>query len=77
MPPDSSGRIREVVVVTEELLTRNEVARLLKKPESWLKYAERHRLLQYVKVGQQIRYRRSDVENYIAAHLVPPGSENK
>ena len=54
----------------EELLTRVEVARILRKPVSWLRYAERHRLLPHVKVGQQIRYRLSDVQNWIESHVV-------
>jgi len=67
----SSGAPGRPDVVAEELLTRKEVARLLRKKESWLKYAERRKLIEYVKIGQQIRYRRSAIERYIQEHRVP------
>lgn len=55
----------------ERLLTREEAASLLRKPPSWLRYAERHRLLPYIKVGQQVRYTESDIRAYLHARTVP------
>jgi hypothetical protein len=54
------------------LLTREEAAALLRKPTSWLRYAERKRLVPFVKIGQQIRYLRADLEKWIAGRSVPP-----
>ena len=55
----------------EKLLTREEVARLLSKPESWLKYAERHRQIPFVRVGSQIRYRAEDISRWLKERVVP------
>jgi predicted DNA-binding transcriptional regulator AlpA len=57
----------------EELLTREEVANILRKPESWLRYSERHRIVPYLKVGSHIRYRLADVEEWLASRKVNPG----
>lgn len=54
----------------DRLLTRKEVADLLQKPESWLRYAERRRAIPYTKVGQQVRYRAQDVEAWLNANRV-------
>jgi hypothetical protein len=56
----------------DDLLTRADVARILNKPESWLRYSERHRLIKYIKVGAHIRYRREDVEQWLATREVTP-----
>lgn len=52
------------------LLKRCEVAELLQKKESWLRYAERKRLIPFVRVGQQIRYRQADVDAWIRRQTV-------
>lgn len=57
----------------EQLITRTEVADLLAKPESWLRWAERNRVLPYYKVGQQIRYCRSEILDWLAGRRVAPG----
>ncbi len=49
----------------DHLLTRPEAAALLRKPESWLKYAERHGRIPFVRVGQQIRYRATDLTAWL------------
>jgi predicted DNA-binding transcriptional regulator AlpA len=54
----------------DRLLTRDEVAELLQKPPSWLRYSERRKIVPYVKIGQHIRYRSSDVDAWIAQHAV-------
>jgi excisionase family DNA binding protein len=54
----------------EPLLTRGEVAELIRKPVSWLRYAERTRRIPFVRVGQHIRYRASDINAWLERHLV-------
>jgi excisionase family DNA binding protein len=61
----------------EGLLTRDEVARLLRKPVSWLRYSERKRVIPYVKVGSQIRYRLADVEEWLRSREVNGRSQAK
>jgi hypothetical protein len=59
----------------EHLLTRVEAAEVLAKPTSWLRYSERRKLIPYVKVGQQIRYREADLIAWIQEHTVTsPGA---
>jgi hypothetical protein len=55
----------------EKLLTRAEAAELLRKPISWMKYAERHKLIPSLRVGQQVRYSPSDLAQWIEQHKVP------
>jgi excisionase family DNA binding protein len=55
----------------ERLLTREETAALLRKPVSWLRYAERRHLIPFVRVGQQIRYRASDLERWLEEGASP------
>lgn len=57
----------------ERLLTRQEAAALLRKPQSWLKYAERHGKIPFVRVGQQIRYRATDLSAWLERGLVRVG----
>lgn len=59
----------------DKLMTRSEVARVLKKPESWLRYSERKKIIPFIKVGQQIRYLREDLENWIEKQRVPSVTE--
>jgi excisionase family DNA binding protein len=54
----------------ENLLSRQQVAVLLGKKVSWLRYAERHRLIPFVRVGRQIRYRRADLERWLEQNAV-------
>jgi excisionase family DNA binding protein len=56
----------------EQLLTREEVAALIRKPEWWLRYAERQQVIPFVRVGRHIRYRASDVEQWLEAHRGAP-----
>jgi predicted DNA-binding transcriptional regulator AlpA len=58
------------VLQTESLLTRDEAAAILRKKVSWLRYSERRRIIPFVKVGQAIRYRSSDLREWIAHHVV-------
>ena len=58
------------------LMTREEAAEYLCKPRSWLKYAERRRIVPFIRVGQQIRYRRTDLERWVEACRVPAGSRS-
>jgi excisionase family DNA binding protein len=55
----------------DRLLTRAEAARLLNKPTSWLRWCERERRIPFVKVGQHIRYRETDIEAWVRARRVP------
>jgi len=54
----------------DSLLTRIEAAAVIKKKVSWMRWAERRRLIPYVKVGQQIRYIPADLESWIASRRV-------
>lgn len=54
----------------EPLATRSEIAKLLRKKESWMRYQERKKLIPFIKVGQQIRYRREDVAAWIERQRV-------
>lgn len=54
------------------LLTRSEAAQYLRKKESWLRYSERCRILPFIKVGQQIRYLQTDLDDWINTHRVAP-----
>lgn len=56
----------------EPLLTRSAAAKLIGKKESWLRYAELHRLIPYVKVGQQIRYRAEDIRAWVESRRIVP-----
>lgn len=54
----------------ERLLKRREAAEWLQKPESWFRYAERQRLIPFIKVGHQIRYSVSDLKAWLEARRV-------
>lgn len=51
----------------ETLLTLDETATILRKPASWLRWAIRQRRIPFVKIGQHIRFRESDIERWIDA----------
>jgi len=55
-----------------ELMTRQEVAQLLEiKTQTLAKWASTKRYdLPYIKVGKAVRYRRSDVDYYLACNTV-------
>lgn len=53
-------------------MVREEVAKLLQKKLSWLKWAERKRLIPHVRVGRAIRYRESDLRAWIEGRQVHP-----
>jgi hypothetical protein len=57
----------------ETLLTREEAAALIKRPPSWLRYAEWKRLVPFVRVGGRIRYRAADLARWIDERAVPAG----
>ena len=59
----------------QPLLRRTQVAQMLQKPTSWLRYAERRKLIPFIKIGQHIRYRRSDVEAWIERQCVAAASQ--
>lgn len=56
------------------LLVRADAAAFLRKPTSWLRYAERHGLVPFVRVGRQIRYVQEDLEAWVARTRVAPDS---
>lgn len=51
-------------------MKREEAARFLNKPQSWLRYAEWKRLIPYYKIGRQVRYRLGDLEEWLEARRV-------
>lgn len=61
----------------DPLLTRSEVAAILKKKESWLRWSEQNRIIPFIKAGQQIRYARSDVVAWIASRRVVASTTRK
>ncbi len=69
MSPEPKAADDDIMPV-EPLLIREEAAHIIRKRPSWMRYAERHRLIPYVKVGQAIRYRPSDLRAWIEAHVV-------
>ncbi|HSH28356.1 MAG TPA: helix-turn-helix domain-containing protein [Thiohalobacter sp.] len=63
----------------DDLITEPEAARAVGVSPSTLKSARLHRLpsnplrdLPHVQIGRSIRYRRSDINAWIEAHLVRP-----
>jgi hypothetical protein len=54
----------------ESLLTREEAAALINRRPSWLRYAERHKLVPFVRVGGRIRYRATDLARWIEERAV-------
>jgi hypothetical protein len=58
-------------------MTRKEAAEMLQKKVSWLRYAERRRLLPYVKVGQQVRYDPADLTRWIDSRRVDEAQSAK
>lgn len=56
------------------LWVRAEAAAFLRKPTSWLRYAERHGLVPFVRVGRQIRYRQEDLEAWVERSRAAPTS---
>jgi Helix-turn-helix domain len=63
--------------VMDRLLLREEAAELLRKPTSWLRYAERHHLLPYVKVGQHVRYSLQDLLTWVESAKVTAKREGR
>lgn len=59
----------------DALLLRDEVAAVLRKPPSWLRYCERHHLIPFVRVGQQIRYRQTDLARWLDERAVAAAHE--
>lgn len=66
----------------DQLVTETEAARALGLSPGTLKAARLHRLqsnplrdLPYVQIGRAIRYRRSDIADWIEMHTVRPGGE--
>lgn len=53
------------------LLTKKQAAAILGKRESWVAYAVQNGLLQYVRVGQQLRFRPEALERWVREHTVP------
>ena len=60
----------------DTLLLRDEVAAALRKPPSWLRYCERHHLIPFVRVGQQIRYRQGDLARWLDERAVASAQED-
>lgn len=54
----------------EGLLTEDDVARLLRKKASWLRYARSQGLIPFIKVGQAVRFRLADIERWLDRHRV-------
>ena len=59
----------------EPLLLREEAAEILRRPVSWLQYAEQKRLIPFVRVGRLVRYRRADLEAWVDAQAQAPTSQ--
>lgn len=58
-------------MATDKLLTRREVAELLRiKPQTLAAWGMRIQHLPFVRVGKAIRYRLSDVEAFVMRHTV-------
>jgi excisionase family DNA binding protein len=57
----------------ETLLTIFEAADYLGVTERWMRAAIAERRIPFVKVGKLIRYRKADLESYIAAQTVEAG----
>ena len=58
----------------DALLTRGQAAAYLSlRPQTLAAWASAGRNLPYVKVGRAVRYRQSDVDQYIERQTVPAG----
>jgi excisionase family DNA binding protein len=55
----------------QALLTRRAAAALLGKPPSWISYAVQRGVLPFVRVGQQLRFRPEELEQWVKARAVP------
>ncbi len=53
------------------LLCVGDVAKMLNKKESWVRYARRSGILPYIKVGQALRFRMEDLLAWIEERRVP------
>jgi predicted DNA-binding transcriptional regulator AlpA len=62
--------------MSEKLLTEREAAAYLGMSVSWLRNGrsqQRVNIPPYVKISNRVRYRRADLDNWLAAHVVMPG----
>jgi excisionase family DNA binding protein len=57
--------------VTERLLTAAEVAELLAVPVSWVRESTRSGAIPVIELGRYRRYRREDVESWLASCSKP------
>lgn len=55
----------------QALLNRRAAAALLGKPPSWVSYAVQRGLLPFVRVGQQLRFRPEELEQWVKSQAVP------
>ena len=56
----------------DPLLSKAEAAAILGVKERWITHSVAERRLPYVKVGRLVRFRRSDLDAYIASNVVEP-----
>ena len=56
----------------EELLTLDDVCRLLNLKKSYLYHLTHNRRVPFIKIGNHVRFRRSDVEQWLSASTVWP-----
>jgi hypothetical protein len=57
------------------LLKRADVARMLNKPVSWVRWAQQRGILSYVRVGQQVRFRADEIAAWIETNTIPARKE--
>ncbi len=60
--------------MSEELLTAEELAALLRTTPRFVRRLVAERRIEYVKVGRSVRFREAAVIDYIERHLVVPMS---
>ena len=62
--------------MADELLTERQAASYINMSVSWLRNGrsqQRPNQPRYLKISNRVRYRRSDLDNWLAEHVVEPG----
>lgn len=60
-----------MAVKTDALLTAQDLADWLNRPVSWVHDMVQQRRLPFLRVGRHLRFKRSDIENYLTECQVP------
>ncbi|MCB1041183.1 MAG: helix-turn-helix domain-containing protein [Acidimicrobiales bacterium] len=63
-----------MVPTTAEWLTASEVAHLLKKPVKYVYRLTSERRIRHYKLGNELRFKRSEVDDFVEAGAVPIAS---